>query len=324
MAPYIPSHDESIMPIKLGSVIRTPFGSWKERGIIYDDNAVEVFNLLEMSEKEYEKEWKLGSKEMYDIINEASKRAGLLKHNEILAESVADYVSNAFPDYRGVVEIIDIGAGSGNSAVKIYDALSPEYKERVIITILDPAGKPLEEAAKKLSQKKAAFKVINSSDIELMFMDKKYDIMTGVASVHHHAKIPWEIYFTSLKNGGRIVIGDWHNGVWKDSAKVYKMLQRMDASDEALKNFEAAYRLNEMKTPMSQADMDITEFWNAYKDILNERGQPGRNTIFPQEGQRLSEDYANEMDHAGFKSIETMNILPGTELLALTAAQKRH
>ena len=322
MSIYIPSHNEDIMPLKLGIVLRCPYFSWSDWNVKWDSKK-EFNDLIDMSEEAYRGEWSLGSKERHKVIEEASIRAEIANNNKVLADTAAEYVKVAVDDYNGNIEMLDIGSGSGNSALKMYNALSQKDKERVRITLLEPAAKPLEDAVQRMEEAGANYEQVNKCDLDIANVKEKYDMITGVASLHHHAKIPWEIYLGALKNGGRIVVGDWHNSVWTDKGKVYKMLETMNCSDEGLRNFESAYRVDGMKTPMSQADKDIIKFWNAYREMLEERGQPKQNIIFPLEGHRSLQKYIDEMDAVGFRGIETDVLLPNTGIIAVTTAQKK-
>ncbi|MEZ4755129.1 MAG: hypothetical protein R3A13_12670 [Bdellovibrionota bacterium] len=53
------------------------------------------------------------------------------------------------------------------------------------------------------------------------FLDEgSIDIAVGVASIHHHSKIPFDLYHEVLHPGGTAVFGDWHNSCWTHPALV--------------------------------------------------------------------------------------------------------
>ena len=52
MTIYVPQHDESVMPITLGSVLRCPAYSWTRWGVKWG-SAQEYKELLDRSELEY-------------------------------------------------------------------------------------------------------------------------------------------------------------------------------------------------------------------------------------------------------------------------------
>jgi len=320
---YVPQHNEYLMPIRLGSVLRCPYASWDNWGI--GRGAKETSKILDRSEGEYRKEWDLGTPEQHKIVADASIRAGFGDHNQKLRQAVAQYAAQVANDYPRGMRILDVGAGAGDSAIAVASALPEGYRGKVRITLLEPAANPLRTASGKMTFSGVKYNCVNTTDTQIpgAFEPGSYDVVTGVASIHHHARIPWEIYLDALKSGGRMVVGDWHNGVWIDSAKVYTMLERLGCGEEGLRDFQRTYVVDGMKSPLTQADTDIMDFWKGYQTLLEERGEQGRNAIWPLEGHRPVDMYLNEMEDAGFRGMESTPILPHTELLALTTAQKR-
>ena len=332
MTIYVPQHDERLMPMTLGyerlsgetggSVVRTPAYSWPQWGITYDFDS-EFIELLDASERAYRAEWDAGTPEQHKIVAEASMNAGFGDHNAKLRAAAAKYIREVVNDYSGHVSILDIGAGAGDSALEVYRALSSRDKKRAKFTLLEPAKLSLEKAVERMKVECASFECVNVTDNEIGKLKGDYDVIMGVASVHHHAQIPWFNYKLALKNGGRLVIADWHNGVWADKGKVYEFLKVLGCSMEGLEHFENTYKVSGMATPLTQADKDIFTFWKGYVQLLKERGQQGKNAIWPLEGHRPADRYLDEMDFADFKNLKTAKVLENTELLGLTVAQKK-
>ena len=185
------------------------------------------------------------------------------------------------------------------------------------------------------------------SDSEVLedYPDETFDVLTGVASVHHHARIPFDEYLRVLREGGFAVFADWHNSMWRSPASVYHdFLLGMDwpRREEGLRDWLRAYpQAVEAPIPPAhshdrQANADIAKFWQAYQRIQNEQA-PGANAIWPLEGHRPVGQYAYAMRQAGF-DLETRGIdriiregvisrnphqiLPDSSLLQLTIGQK--
>ncbi|MFH1364229.1 MAG: hypothetical protein ABIH52_01105, partial [Candidatus Aenigmatarchaeota archaeon] len=192
---------------------------------------------------------------------------------------------------------------------------------------------------------------VHASDLAIpTYSIKGQDIFIGIASMHHHALIPWNIYRDAMAPGGNIVVADWHvNDLWTPEG-VYYMLSEMnwDRKEECLEAWRKAYGITEnpegIRARLSDADADMIRFWAGYHDLWRETREPGEGTaIWPMEGHRSPEKYMTEMIQAGFnldspeiremleqgyevngRKIKTNphQILDGSELLMLTVGQK--
>ncbi len=147
----LPSHDDSIMPIKLGHVLRTPCEDWPNYGIRWDTPA--EFNLLtELGRNEYMKEWAQGDTSQVEIVAEASKKAfGGIDNNQILREKTGEVVAKhlEMQSQKGqrIFYVLDVGTGSGDSFITFLDKVPKDFKGEIHAVLLDPAPKPLEIAA---------------------------------------------------------------------------------------------------------------------------------------------------------------------------------
>lgn len=301
---HIPEHDESMFPVTLGSPLRVPMYAWSRWGIEGDYN-----RLNDYAEAEYAREWRESKGKQHNLVETAANNAGIGECNPILRKSCADAVAKIVDMYRGGVSLIDIGGGDGRSAAVIWDVLADEQRSRIKkIAVNDCSDDGLEVAMETLRKKGAPVEIIRGSDIEIPMNNHagKYDIVTGVASIHHHARIPFDVYHALLRRGGFAVFADWHNSIWEDPYRVCQLLEKFpeDAwpkgKEEGLKHFIDVYtpqsdavRNEAVKNRQQeeQANDDISRFWlQATKDW----------PIWPLEGHRPVDYYADGMKYVGF------------------------
>jgi len=322
----VPQHDESKMPITLGSPLRVPKCAWKSWGISWSGE-VELRELIKASEDAYRAEWDIGAGR-HDVVAQASVNAGFGNNNQYLREAAAQYINWNITRYNDNVNILDVGAGAGDSALVTFDGFDPNDKDRASFTLLDPSGENLEKAGERMRERGARYQLVHATDLEIprYLGDGSQHIVMGVASIHHHAGIPWHIYRDVLVKGGLFVSADWHNGVWMHPAKVYKMLQELDCSQDGLGNFAQTYPSATQEIELTQADLDIIAFWKGYKDLLEERGELGQNAIWPLEGHRPAERYVRDMKYCGLIVPERYPhrvTQRDSDLLMLTPAYKK-
>jgi hypothetical protein len=333
----LPSHDESIMPIKLGHVLRTPCEDWTNYGVRWDTPA-EFKLLVELGRNEYMKEWSQGDASQVEIVAEASKKAfSGVDNNQILREKtgevVAKYLEIQSQKGQRVFYVLDVGTGSGDSFITFLDKVPKDFKGEIHAVLLDPAAKPLDEAAKKVVGRGIRCISLNGSQDhtpELLAQylgDKKMSAVMQVGSIHHDCDIPFQYFFDATENDGIFASGDWHPQAWQKPAYVLRMLEtNWPEHEKAIEHFKQIYGVKKSSLPRDAKDrkacQDIFRFWKAYQDGLLEKGRDyGSNNIWPLEAHQDFRRYLKKMEKVGFL-IKTEGYLG--ELLQETRTQNPH
>src|SRR3989344_1566289 len=334
-------HDESLMPLTMGSPNRAPNYAIQNWGVPMIDERT-VTDL-------YQAEWAQGTKGQLDSVSQAAERAGLGNHPELLRQKTAQVVKEILKNYpfTDKLRILDVGIGPGLSSLATWLAIPKELRSKVEMVLLDPSAKSLDAAEQLMKEHEIDYRRIDGVDLDIpqYLFKESVDILTGVASIHHHSRIPFDIYNRVLKPGGFAVFADWHNSIWENPASVYLFLQSFDwpKKTEGLAHFLQVYPKAKEKLPelsdsaVRQANEDITKFWLAYAEILSQEGDLGQNAIWPLEGHRPVERYVESMEQVGFlmNTVEIRRIiesgvvdsnpyqlLPDSSLLNVTIGQK--
>ncbi len=334
-------HNETFMPLRMGPAARVPYYAYEVWGLTPLDET-KVVDL-------YQAEWAMGNQDQLALVTQASEKSGFGNHPERLRQKTAEVVAAILKDYPIPAElrILDLGAGPGLSALAVYNALPEQIKLKTKLLLLDPSEASLQAARKALEQQSINFKIIHEVDLNLgkHIPLNRVDILTGVASVHHHARIPFDMYHQVLKPGGYAIFADWHNSIWEHPRRVYDFLQTFGwpTKDEGLQSWLATYSAanTQIEPPLNstdqQANADITTFWQGYADVVRQNGHLGPNAIWPLEGHRPVERYIEDMQEAGFDlnsvAIQQLikshvldsnphQILPNSRLLMVTVGQK--
>ncbi|MBI2621351.1 MAG: methyltransferase domain-containing protein [Candidatus Levybacteria bacterium] len=331
-------HDESLMPVTMGTPYRVPDYAYPNWGLVYEGE--------EKATAAYRAEWAEGNKDQLGLVTRAIVEAGYGNFPALLRESAARAIRELVT-YRGEsVKILDIGAGPGTSADEVYEALDSVTRSHTDMYLVDPSPDSLVDAKVRLEGKGRFNFFLQGSDSDMLpnIDSNTFDVVLGVASVHHHAKIPFEEYNRVLKPGGFLVLADWHQPLWEHPGSVFDFLEQIDwpRKEEGLDNWLRVYpkAVNMPPPPRNPADrqaiIEITEFWKAYQRISREANL-GPNAIWPLEGHRPVARYVKAMKEAGF-DLETPDIdrlirngvisrnphqiLPDSSLLQLSVAQK--
>lgn len=346
MTVYIPQHDESLMPMILCSPARTPEYGLQKWSIKWD-TPEEYKKVLEAGEDQYAREWGFGTGKQKTIVAEASKRAGFGDNAQTVRDYAAKAVAYLAKHRDGELVILDHGSGPGLSTRTIFNALDDNDKDRAHMILLDTSRDYKEDAAAAMQKLGASYTIVADTDMNILqhVQQDSVDIFTGVASLHHHPHIPFELFYQVLKKGGFLVSSDWHNSVWEEPYRVYKMLERFDwtKKEDGIRHFLETYPLAKIPVPEPvsqydcQANEDIIGFWFGYYSLLNEAGSLGNNEIWPLEGHRPVERYARQMSGVGFDldsaairemiesgaiSANPHQIKPESRMLMLTIGQK--
>ncbi len=315
----IPQHDESLMPIKLGPMTRVPEYALRKYGIKWDSD-YELRRVIDISEADYMAEWDSGTEEQMKLVSKASERAGFGDKPQMLREAAAKVVAYLAQRIDGRIVIFDHGSGPGYSAKVIFEHLGENEKDRVHIILLDPsrdkvfgtAKEVLKKLGLKYRKKEGGFSLYADTDLNsLRYVEPgTVDFFVGVASIHHHAHIPFELYYELLKDGGILVSADWHNSVWEEPRRYLEFLEGFDwpKKREGLKHFQEVYPQAAIPIPEPlreedrKANEQIRDFWVGYHEILIEEGEQGKNAIQPSEGHRPVERYRDQMKLVGFET----------------------
>jgi SAM-dependent methyltransferase len=334
-------HNEALMPMPMGSPARTPSyarSAWGLPTYIKEEEVVEL----------YSDEWKGGNEGQLAIVSKAAKRAGFGDNPALLRQKTAEVIRSIIKGYpiRGELLILDVGAGPGLSALTIWKELPTDIRSKSRFLLLDPSRASLEAAEKVMKENRVNYEVICDVDIHVGRYLKEgiVDILVGVASVHHHSAIPFDLYYQMLTPGGIAVFADWHNSIWEHPWRVYRFLEAFDwptkeaGLREWLESYGGVYVIEPTDPADRQANKDITNFWLGYYRIIKEGAVDlGPNSIWPLEGHRPVEQYVAEMRGVGF-SIDSSSIrktlrrgiiasnphqlLPGSRLLMVTVGEK--
>ena len=170
-------------------------------------------------------------------------------------------------------------------------------------------------------------------------------MVVGVASIHHHSRIPFELYAQVLREDGFSVFGDWHHRLWMHPGSVYRMLEQLEFSDKSakentLESFLNTFRRARYMPALPQRPEDrramreIMTFWQAMGNISQEMGLEGTPLWFL-EGHRDVREYIKEMRKVGLNTrsqdIRTIaalgfaipyQVLPYSSLLQVTIGQR--
>ncbi len=330
-------HDERLMPFTMGSPYRVAKEFYEAWGLVYEGEA--------KADAAYRAEWAAGNEGQLGVVKEATIRAGLGNYPDLLNIRTAEAVHRLLSESgRSSVKFIDIGSAGGTTVLAIYQALPDHLKDGAEFVLVDPSPRALKSAEETLTERGIRFEIREGSDSDVLrgIPEGSFDILTGVASIHHHAEPPFNEYLRVLKKGGSAFFGDWHDTMWRSPASVYHdFLLQMDwpRREEGLRDWLRAYP-QAVEVPIQpahphdrQANTDIAKFWGAYQELQD----PGTNAIYPLEGHRLVGMYALAMRQAGF-DLETREIdrlvrggiidrnphqiLPDSSLLQLTIGQK--
>lgn len=322
---YTP-HDEGLMPLFMGSPYRVPDYAYAAWGLHPTDEKT-VVDL-------YQAEWALGNAGQLDLVSKASVEAELGDYPDLLRRSAAQEVARVLSakKFSEPIRILDIGAGPGLSTLAIYEALPERLRSTTEFILIDPSSESKAVAEKVLKESNVRYRYMLGTDVDTLptLSDGSFDVIVGVASVHHHSRIPFELYQRVLKPGGSAVFADWHSSIWEHPYRVKQFLGQFDweMKDTGISHWTSVYSQSatlpeRLQNPGDlKANDQITEFWKAYVRLTKENGDVGTNAIWPLEGHRPVERYVADMKKVGFDVEEPRQLLPDSRLLMITIGQK--
>jgi len=319
-------------PIRLGSPLRVPSYAWGNWGINWA-NENEFRDLITLSEQKYLEEWELTSEQGYADIAEAAKMAGLGDANQLLNEACSQYVINEIEKQGKTLNILDVGAGNGNTSLSIAKRVG--RLEKPIITLIDVSPKALSEAEVKLER--TGYKngtnffteSIRDSESDLHFKEESFDIIISVAALHHHAdlKVGLQPLVKLLKKKGLFIIGDWFNSLWEHPFRVLSLLLALPNWDGKGKDIQKFIQLFpnaeipeiEVNSLLQMANNLIIEFWKNYGYL--KKSLPANFYIL--EGHRSADHYYKELRDTGIVPINQIDYInPYRSILGVISGRK--
>lgn len=343
MSEILTPHNEALMPITMGSPYRVPDYAYRNWDLKYPGEY--------RANVSYAAEWALGTAEQNALVGRALAEAGFTDFNGLLQQTTARVIA-ALIDRNPFLQspvIADIGAGAGGSASAVVKELPVNVRQNTIMILVDLAREKLAVAGQLMKEQGIKYRVLTGLDTEVLrrLPDRSVDILIGVASVHHHARIPFNEYARVLKMGGFAVFADWHHDLWEHPGRVAReFLERLDwpLKEEGLANWRSVYPQaldnpethTGLTTGEKMAREQIIRFWEGYKKIAD-GANLGLNAFWPLEGHRPVAKYMQDMIRAGLHpravSIHQLErdkiiarnphqILPDSSLLQVTIGQR--
>ena len=311
------------MPVGLGRILKVPASAWENWGIEY--NSEDEFRELVKEDREgYKDEWELTTDQGQADIANAAVEVGLGDVNANLNSANASVVSRIVERSEDEVNILDFGAGSGNTTIAIYEELDEEGKEKVNFTLLEPSKDQIygtEDqvgAVQKLNERGLVpgdYEIVIGTGMEKMpdMVSGIYQIVTANASAHHHGymggeeienygvKGPLHHIFRILDSDGFYVDSDWRNSMWEHPWRVREFLKELGMYGEMIDNElnlpdQANSPAPEEDPMLQEANREIRAFWKKYDEV--------RSTEEPQflllEGHRPTHRIWEQLENVGF------------------------
>ena len=335
--------DSSRMPLRLGSALRVPsyaYHSW--------DIPIAV-DYTKESDRQYEMEWKGGSPQQMQYIEDAAIRSGMGNYPQMLRDANAAVVSRMLRGMKMPVNYLETGAGV--STAVLYDTLERDgYDlEGIHATLVEPSkSRLMKKAVEPLREKGLKegkhFTALNVRDVDVTkYIEKgSQHIISSVATMHHHSSLfePLEALSRVMMDDGYVIIADWHNSMWEHPKRVYEFLRddlEWETKDEDLASFAAAYpKFTEQASKLSgseeEANLMIRRFWKAWADVRMEAIENGtfrpEDDILMLEAHRPVETYKGSMmfltcnTDIPVMSANPWPLLPISDLLYVTVLQK--
>lgn len=323
MSERLTPHKESLMPLVMGSPLRIPDYAYPCWGLEYIDES--------KANQAYQAEWAGGNAQQLALVSKATELAGFGDYPELLQRQTAKVVTGLVQYRNSTVQILDLGAGPGKSAKAIYTTLPPDVRERTEITLLDPSADSLQAAEELMKKEGIKHSIVHGMDSDMLgqLKPESFDFVTAVAAIHHHARIPFQLYATVLKPGGSLVVADWHHSLWEHPYSVYRFLtsfnwpKREEGLEHWFQVYPQAFNTPELSDQLEDrlAVEQITRFWLAYKKIAD-KADLGPNAIWPLEGHRPVSRYVQGMQEAGLYTAAPHQLLPDSTLLMITVGRK--
>lgn len=158
-------------------------------------------------------------------------------------------------DDKEAIDVLDLGAGTGLMA-----GLVATRYTRATITLMDIAGKMLEEAKKRLENHPNTFEFIATDYSRTDALDRSYDVIISSLSIHHltdnQKQNLFETIFHHLREGGIFINADQVLGETEEIEGVYRKKWLDQVRDNGVTDSELSAVLERMQedrmSPLSQ------------------------------------------------------------------------
>ncbi len=281
--------------VKPGSILRIPWYVYINWGIELTDNNKE--ELKKLSEEAYRKEWENAhkAKNVSDVINQSSKKAGLGEVNAELNKEIAKQVVDLLKNIgkKEEIRILDVGCGDGATSLEIIKNITNTIKDDQLKSIrwyvYDPIPQAVNTAVEKLKPYLESVEGYDGNMETIAINDETIDIIVTNAAIHHTSFLSDLVkkLVSLLKKQGVLLSGDWHTDLWHDPNKLMAcfipaLLNEGQDIKEVISNFPLKLELKEMKLeqylsflkergyPLTQADKDLTIFWATINQKLKD------------------------------------------------------
>lgn len=300
-----------ITPVTSGGIARVPDFAYPIWGLKLED-AHEDY----LATPAYGAEWNVeGGDKLPALVGKASDLAFGADYAQLVrdreAQTLATFVNYMYKKNRlpSRWTVAEIGAGAGGSALAMHKFLPDAIKDDVTFILIDPSRSSLDMARQVMEENNIKHKILVGSDTEAIktLEPKSVDFVTGVASIHHHAEIPFGSYAGILKQYGFAIFTDWHQMTWTHPGYVYDMVSQFGdypGKEAALEGFlekfpQALHRPSLPSKPEDRKAMrQIWRFWAAMAQVSQEMGLEGTPLWFL-EGHRDVGEYIKGMNRAG-------------------------
>ncbi|MDF2672008.1 MAG: SAM-dependent methyltransferase [Clostridiales bacterium] len=204
-----------------------------------------------------------------------NKRAnGYEEHMKETVESFDKYyisVSNSIDNTQDVIEILDIGCGTG---LEIEGILKKAPNAR--ITCIDMSEGMLDLLKEKYKGYMNQLNIITGSYVELPFGEENYDYVVSVMTMHH-----WkynekkEIYIkikNALKNGGKYIEGDYYVALERERElldEYHKEINKYKLSRENFYHLDIPFAIETQKRLFNEVGFNQFEIvWKIEEQII--------------------------------------------------------
>ncbi|MEW6722477.1 MAG: class I SAM-dependent methyltransferase [Candidatus Micrarchaeota archaeon] len=317
------------LPIYPGSIFRIASQYLPNYGIaVTGENRAFIESESSVS---YALEWAPGD----DATNKAIERAigaaavavGNVDMNRYVADTARDLIV-ALSKKGRTLNILDVGAGSGDTTCALLDALEdgPEAREAAkscYFFMLEPSIYRLECAVTEAEKKginKAVFDGRIAGRLRKLhrsleeFLDgrgrNKFDVVISSAALHHFSfGTHYQKLYDMMADDGVLVIGDWHNNLLAHPANVARLIRDLGASQEQVRRFELLFDIRtddvhefEMKLSDTQrkANRDFRNFVVAMANEMRCFDDSGK--LFFLEALELIDERVEKIRSAGFET----------------------
>ncbi len=220
---------------------------------------------------------------------------------------------------NAVLNVLDIGAGEGSLTAaifgKIFHSEASGVLPRIRWYLLDRSPEYLRIAKQKLNK---LYGIRGDSLVDIGSDDENYlrtqnirfDLVVSISHFHHKSFADWfSLLHERMSDDGFLFIGDWYSPLFHHPYGVYKLLLKLEASDELLAEFSRLFDIDtgrEFFSRFNASEIDASErhmqHWiNIYDSVVKMR-RKGLEVprIFFLEAHETSNQRKQKLQDAGF------------------------